>query len=423
MLERIVNMSIRFFVGVWVVRYLGPERYGIYSYAISFVALFAAFATLGLDGIVIRNLTREGTDTDKILSSALVLRLAAALGAVGVVAAIVFSTQDDRLIQIAVFITAFDLILRAADVFDLWFQAKILSKYPVMVRSVTTVCISAAQVAFILLELPLLAFVGLVLAGSAVQGAGIVAAFLVVRTKRMRFSFQWDVARRLIRSAWPLMIAALSVTVYMKVDQVMLGEMVGASEVGIYATAVRISELWYFIPVSIAGSVFPQIVRLKEQAKPGVLHERMQHLYDLMALLSYGVAIPMTFLAEPIISLLFGHEYLPAAGILQIHIWAFVFVSLGVARGKWLVAEDYVRFSMVSTLLGAIVNVALNWVLIPVSEGAGAAWATLVSQAVAAYFTCLLLAKTRGTFLYLTKSLFAPLRLYSILKSISYRKE
>ena len=227
-------------------------------------------------------------------------------------------------------------------------------------------------------------------------------------------------AQRMMRDAWPLIFAGLSVSVYMKIDQVMLGEMIGESAVGIYATAVKISELWYFIPAAIAGSVFPKIVSTKENASQAVYDERMQVFYDAVALISYLIIIPVVLSATPLIELLFGVEYAASAPILQVHIWAFLFVSLGVARGKWLVAENFTRFAMFASLLGAIANVGLNIILIPTHAGLGAAWATLLSYGVSVYVSLLLLKKLWPVLYQLSIALLAPFRLPSIVKRIHH---
>jgi O-antigen/teichoic acid export membrane protein len=204
----------------------------------------------------------------------------------------------------------------------------------------------------------------------------------------------------------------------MKIDQVMLGEMVGDSAVGIYATAVKISELWYFIPSAIAGSVFPKIVSSRENASEEVYRERMQAFYDAVALLSYLVIIPVTLSAEPLIKLIFGAEYAESASILQVHIWAFLFVALGTAQGKWLVTENFTKFSMLTAILGAFFNVSLNAFVIPTYAGLGAAWATLLAQAIANYFSLFLLRTLWPTVFQLSKALMVPLRIRSAFRGL-----
>lgn len=74
-IDKTIRMGVGLLVGVWVARYLGPEQFGIYSYALSFTALFSTFATLGLDGIVVRNIVRDPSFKDEILGTAFVLKL------------------------------------------------------------------------------------------------------------------------------------------------------------------------------------------------------------------------------------------------------------------------------------------------------------------------------------------------------------
>jgi PST family polysaccharide transporter len=410
MLERLVSITISFLVSVWVVRYLGPERYGIYSYALSFSYLFGVFARLGLDNILVRNLTRGEIPVGKILGTALTLRVVAALGAVILIAIIVFTTQDQWIVQIAVLVMSGRLIFEAADVFDHWFQSQILSKYPVLVRSSTLILRAGGQVAFIIAGFPLIAFVALAAGRMILQTLGIFGFYWRMAENRS-WTFDFEVAYDMLQDSWPLIISSFSIAIYMKIDQLMIGYMIGSKDVGIYATAVKISELWYFLPMVVASSVFPKIVESRERVSKEKHQRRMQAFYDSMAIVSYVVIIPVVLMADPIVNLLFGSDYQQSAEILSIHIWAFLFVALGVARGRWLISENLTRFTMIAAVLGALVNVSLNYLLIPQFVGIGAAWATLVAQIVATYLSCMLLGEGRRyVFGQLTRAIGFPLR-------------
>ena len=184
----------------------------------------------------------------------------------------------------------------------------------------------------------------------------------------------------------------------MKIDQVMIKEMMNAEAVGQYAAAVRLSEAWYFIPMVIASSLFPAIINAKKQSKE-LYYARMQKLYDLMVWMAIAIALPMTFLSDWIVALLYGEQYNEAGSVLMIHIWAGIFVFLGVASGKWFLTENLQIFSTINTTIGAIVNILLNYILIKNIGIEGAAWATLISYFIAAYFGLLFFKKTRINFL------------------------
>lgn len=414
MFERGVNMTVRFFVGVWLVRYLGPESYGVYSYALSLVGLFAAFATLGLDHIVIRNLTRGRYEEGEIMGTALGLRLCAGIATMAAISAMVLQTQDDPLRQFVVIVVAGKLVFTAADVFDFWFQSEIQSKYVVWVRSSVTLLYAGGQALCILAGFSVRAFAILVTLQALLQVVGTFTAYKMVSEDTTRWGVRLDVARDMMLDAWPLIVAGLSIAVYMKIDQVMLGEMKNDAAVGIYATAAKISELWYIIPTAIAGSVYPKIVELRESSSAEHYQQRMQDIYDVMAAIAYVIVIPVFLTADVVIDLLFGDSYAASSEILKVHTWAFLFVAIGVVRGRWLIAENYTRFAMVAALIGAVVNVGLNYTLIPEYAGIGAAWATLLAQVASVLLSCLIWSRLHVVFRQMIKALLVPFRLRSV---------
>lgn len=195
----------------------------------------------------------------------------------------------------------------------------------------------------------------------------------------------------------------------MKIDQVMLGEMVGKDAVGIYSAAVRISEVWYFIPTAIVSSATPSIYTAKDKSEE-LYYQRIEKLLRLLILVSIAIAVPMTFLSGTIITILFGNNYLEAGSILAIHIWASLFVFMGVATSPWFIAEGLTHLSFRRTLVGAIINVVLNLFLIPTYAGLGAAIATVISYAFAAFLMNALHPITNKLFIIQLKSLL-PFRL------------
>jgi len=137
----------------------------------------------------------------------------------------------------------------------------------------------------------------------------------------------------------------------------------------------------------------------------GVYYKRLQQLFTAVSILAYSVAIPVTFLATPIVTLLYGQKYAEAGAILNIHIWAGLFVSLGVARETWLVTEGLMKFSAATAAAGAVVNIVLNYFLIPHYGGLGAAIATVIAQIISAYAVGAFYPPTRKIFIHQTKGI------------------
>ncbi|NDY42307.1 flippase [Dissulfurirhabdus thermomarina] len=397
-LDKFLRLGLGLLVGVWLARYLGPAQFGLLSFAQAFVGLFAAVATLGLQGIVVRDIVREPESAPLTLGTAAVLQMVSGLVAyLALLAAITWLRADDPLARLIVAILGSSLLFKASEIAVYWFESQVQSKYTVWVQNGICLLSAAAKAAFILARAPLLAFVWVAFAEMF-----LVAFFLIVamgwRGPPLS-SLRADAARAkmLLKDCWPLVLSSIAVMIYMRIDQVMLGQMVGDEAVGIYSAAVRISEVWYFIPMAVASSVFPSIIEAKKIGEEEY-YSRLQKLYDLMALMSVGVALPMTFLAEPLTGLLYGRLYHGAAPVLAIHIWASVFVFLGVASSRWFLVEGKQILTLQKTLLGALCNVGLNFFLIPSYSAIGAAVATFLSQGASAFLSDLLFKETRKMF-------------------------
>jgi len=403
--EKVLRMFVGLFVGVWVARYLGPERYGLFSYVQSFVGLFTVLSTLGLDSIVVRELVKDDSHKEALLSTTFVLKLCAAFLTVLLLGVAVCFTSNDAFVNKMVFIVASAVFFQSFNVIDMFFQAKVLSRYVVYANTVSLCISSLLKVVCIFYQAPLIAFVWIVLFDSMVLALGLIYFYARFTRWNIHFKvFDATVAKALLQNAWPLMLSGLVVSIYMKIDQVMIQEMLGSEAVGHYAAAVRISEAWYFIPMVIASSLFPAIVNAK-QVSEELYYTRLQRLYTLMIWLAILIALPMTFLSHWVVHLLYGSQYVQAGDVLRIHIWAGVFVFLGVASSFWLVNENLQIFSTLNTLIGAFSNIGLNYFLIDSIGIQGAAWATLISYALAAYISLSFWDRTRINFICLSKSI------------------
>ncbi len=403
--EKILRMVVGLFIGIWVARYLGPEQFGLFSYAQSFVGLFTAIATLGLDGIVIRELVKDESRRDELLGTAFYLKLVGAFCVLILLAVAVNFTSNDATTNSIIFIIASGTIFQSFNVVDIYFQSRVMSKFVVYANFISLFLSSLIKVVLILNEAPLMAFVWVVLFDSFVLAVGFVYFFFKNSSFKIQdLKFKKETALSLLKDSWPLILSSIVIFIYMKVDQVMIQEMLGSVAVGQYAAAVRLSEAWYFLPMVISASLFPAIINAKKVSEE-LYYARLQKLYDLMVWMALAIAIPMTFMSAWVIELLYGGAYNEAGAVLMIHIWAGVFVFLGVASGKWFVSENLQLMSMWRTFFGMIVNIILNIFLIPKYGIVGAAFSTLIGQLIAAYVFDLFLYKTRKMFYMKTKSL------------------
>jgi PST family polysaccharide transporter len=208
-----------------------------------------------------------------------------------------------------------------------------------------------------------------------------------------RWKFRGERAIRLLKAGWPLLIGGLMVSVYMRTDQILLGTMSGIAVVGQYSAAVKLSEIWYALPVIVGASVMPRLLKYKENL-PALYYDRLRKLYGMMAGTSTLLAVLVTFFGRYAILLLFGTKYLPAAHILSVLIWSGPFVFIGCISNTQLIHENWTQLILWRSIAGAIVNVGLNLLLIPNYGAMGSAFATLIAYGITAYLMEIFTRKT-----------------------------
>jgi O-antigen/teichoic acid export membrane protein len=388
--EKILRMFVGLFVGIWVARYLGPEQFGLLSYAQSFVFLFTAIATLGLDGIVVRELVKDQSRRDELLGTAFGLKFIGALLILPVLWLAVQATSNNSYTNLLVFIIASATIFQSFNVIDFYYQAKVKSKYVALANSVALASSSIVKIALILTEAPLVAFAALVAVDTIFLSIGLIFSYKKISNLKMtKWSFSGRLAQFLLSESWLMMVAGLAILIYMKIDQVMIKEMINPEAVGQYAAAARISEAWYFIPMALASSLFPAIVNARKISEKLFL-DRLQNLFSFMVLLAVSVAIPLTFLSDWIIEILYGSAYRSASSVLAVHIWAGVFVFLSVANDKWFYATYKPGLLAVKVSVGALTNIILNYFFISRYGIVGSAVATLISYSVSVIWSDLI---------------------------------
>lgn len=406
--DNMLRMGIGFLVGIWVTRYLGPERFGQLNYAIAFVTIFSSTALLGLDGIVIRNLVRTPSRRNEILGTTFALKLAAGAAMVAMTMAVILMLRSgDRLAVALVGITSLGLFFQSFGTIDFWFQSQVQSRYCAMVRSGAFLAISAVKVALIASHAPLIAFAWAGLAEIVLGAVGLAVAYRLSGNRFKELRASRAMAGEMLRDSWPLVFTDIVTVIYMRADKVMIGELSGDNELGIYAVAALVAETLSFIPRAVSSSLYPGIVTARGENE-GLFLERMQEFYNLMAFLSYAVAVPASLLAGWLIPTVFGAAYARSGTLLAGLVWVGIFVNLGLARSCYLTAMNWTRLHFVTDLLGCIASVALNLLLIPHWGGMGAVIAAGIAYWLAVHGSCFLFGTLHRTGRMLTRAMLYP---------------
>ncbi|RVQ65800.1 flippase [Croceicoccus ponticola] len=364
-------------VGVWVARYLGPADYGVLNYAIAFSSLFGILASLGLDAIIVQRLVETTDDEDKILGTAFGLRLFGSLAGLLIAVLLSILSGDPTTVSILVAISSGAFTAQALYVIDWRFQAAQENRKSVIAQTIGFLIAAIARIYMIQSGAPVVAFAFASLIEAALVSCALLALYLLDRPSS-KWRFEGGMAKTLLRKSWPLILSGFAYTAYVRVDAVMVGQMLGNAEVGIYSAAIRISEAWNFVPLILVTAAFPALLALR-LADPDAYRQQLQSLMSLLVAICLIVAIVIEIGGDELIYRLYGPQYAGAGPILKISVWNAVFVALGFASGRWLIAEDLARYALFRNLIGLMINVLLNLLLIPKLGAKGAAISTLIA--------------------------------------------
>jgi len=411
---RVGSLLIKFIVSINVANYLLRDKNGILNGGISYIYFFSAVATLGLDQFIVKELHQFPENRDKILGTSFWMKVVAGFCCIPLIWCFYQVYPPRGTPYNFIFIFSLIGIVQAFNVIDSYFQSEVKSKYIMQVQITGNLVSAVIKLMFIWFREPLIWFVYAYTFDFLLLSVG----YFITYQRKQRTVFKWrfdlPLAKKLIKYSWPLMVSGIMVSLYMRIDAVMLQNMKGTKEAGAYATVSMLSEAWNFIPAVIVTSLFPAILNARRDDMDRY-KKRIQHLYDLMVYLSVPVALVITF-AAPLIYKLYKPEYAYAAPVLSVHIWSGVFVFLGAASSQYLIAENFNTLTFIRTGFGAAVNIVLNLFLIPKMGMMGAAIATLVAYASANFFI-IFIPKVSNQGVMMFKSLF----LISLVQRITKR--
>lgn len=382
-LDRLLRMGVGVVISVWIARALGPDDFGALNWMLALVGLFFATTTMGLNEILVRELVQRPDKAPALIGTALALQFGGALVGMamtlGLVAVLRPGDTEAWMLALVVLPT---LLMQVSDVLRYHYQALQETRFVVLVSGAAFVVVTVVRVVLLLSGAPMIAFALVTTLEMGLAGLGMVMVFAGQSKARGwglgRLRVEWGRALALLAASWPLVLTGLATLVNMKIDQVMLGQMSDDATVGIYSAAVRLSELWYFLPLVISGAAFPAIVGVygKDEAAAGWAWRR---LYASMLWLGIAAGVMASLLSGWFVPFLFGAAYAGAAPVLAVHIWAGVAVCVGLVWSKWMLLEGRQQILLVVQFGAAILNVGLNLWLIPLMGAMGAAVATLAS--------------------------------------------
>jgi O-antigen/teichoic acid export membrane protein len=413
-IEKGLTMGIGVFVGIYTARYLQPESFGLLNYAISYVGIFSAFASLGLDQIMIRELVKSIEKRDVLLGTAFILKIAGSLILVLIMLGTMLFMEHTFFTNLLIIIIAFSELFKVFEVVNFFFQSQVQSKYTVQVQMFLNLTISFSKIALVLVKAPLIWFGIIILIGTMLNALGYIYAYQKREGKVLSWTFDKSVAGSLLRESWPLALYGIALHIQAKIDQVMLGKMLNNYEVGQYSVALKFIEIFGFAPMILISTLMPAVTKAKAVSEE-LYHNRLVNLYRVMFLVFLLIATPIYFFAEDVVSILYGKEYQPAGYLLSLFALRLFFSNMGVGKSAFIVNESLFRYSLLTVVIGAISNITFNYFLIPPYESVGAITASILSFIVSIFIVDLFFEKTRQNQKLMFKGIFTFWKLKDVL--------
>ena len=374
----IIQALLNLVINMLTARYLGPSNFGLISYAMSVVAFVIPITYLGMDGILVQETVQNPKEEGKVFGTALLMSFASSIAcAIGVTVFVFFLNAGDRESVTVCALYSLILLFQALELIRYWFQSHYLSKYVAVISLCAYVAISAYKIFLLATGKSIYWFA----VSNAIDHMMIAVALLITYRKLggQKLSFSVATARRMLGKSKYYILSGLMVTVFAQTDKIMLNMMIDSAATGYYTAAVTAAGMTSFVFAAIIDSMRPAILQAKTESEE-CFRQNMRRLYSIIIFLSLAQNIGMTLLAKLIIQILYGESYLPAVSALQIVVWYTTFSYSGPVRDIWILAKEKQRYIWRINLSGAMLNVILNVILIPVWGVNGVAAASLITQ-------------------------------------------
>lgn len=378
--DKFVRSIISFVVNIFVIRYLGDEQYGYLNYAFSFISLFASFSYLGIDQILLREVLKNEIQSSKLITNAIVVKIFASFF-IGffIVFTMIYRVDNQKIIIITLF-GSIGLIFQSFEHISTWYQAKVLSKYVVIARLVSSIVSSIVRLLLIYFEFSVVYFSTL-----TILEASISAIFLMYFYKKLNNQniinfkqIEISTIKNLIAEGLPFMFAVALNYWLIRIDHIMIGDIAGFNELGVYSVAVRINEMFYILPGLILSSFAPKIYKIMEN-KEYKNNKNIALYIKIMIFIGIFIWIFFYLFGEYLFVTFYGQEFRKGAVYLNLLNIGLIIVLWSSLRPIFIRAKNLKYYNLIGMILGTIINVGLNYILIPKYGAMGACYATIVS--------------------------------------------
>ncbi len=379
----VLNRLLNFLVSIWLVRYLGPAQLGQYSFVLAFVSLFALFCDLGMGQLVICQVSKDRSSANAYLGAYLIIQILISLTVLSIMMGFISNFNYPQLIKLALYIAGVNLLVSSLSgpFYNLIIAFEKL-RFNALMSVISNIFYCLLIISAIYFRKGLLVLVSATLLTSMLELAISILICLGIGI-RPDFKFDKKIWQTLLKYIGPFALYLIFTGLYRRIDVVILQHLQGDAAVGFYSAAYKIIFLFLLLPASFVKAVFPLLSEQASQDKDKLAQTLLWSMKYLVAL-SLPIAVSCALFSRQIITLFFGQAFLNSGMILSILGWSLVFSSSNHILSSGLVAAVKMVEVVSGTLIVFIVNLVLNFILIPKFSYIGAAYSILISELFAA---------------------------------------
>lgn len=375
---KIAQSVLAFILTLLTARFLGPDNYGLISYATSLSTFILPVVQLGLNATLVYELVKHPEEEGKTLGTALLMSIVSAiLSIIGIGMFSAISNGGDITTVVVCVLYSISLIFQAIELIIYWYQSKYLSKYTAIVSLMAYVLISIYKIYILATNKSIYWFAIVQAFDYAIIAFSLI--FIYKKLGGQHFSFSVKTAKRLLSKSKYYILSGLMVNVFAQTDRIMLKLMIGNAETGYYSVAATCAGLVSFVFSAIIDSFRPDILE-KKKVSEDEFENSVIRLYSIVVYFALAVSVFIFVFSGIIIPVLYGDAYTASIPVLRILVWYISFSYFGGAKDVWILAENRQKYLLLINSSGAVINILLNLVLIPILHSNGAALASLITQ-------------------------------------------
>ena len=375
---KVAQSVLNLIISMLTARYLGPSNFGLINYASSITAFMVPLMQLGLRSTLVYEFIQKPDGEGETLGTALLMNASSALLCmVSISSFVTIANHDEKTTIIVCALYSINLIFQALEMCQYWFQKNLLSKYTSLISLVAYFIVSAYKIYLLITNKNIYWFA----IAQAIDYCLIALTLLIAYKKcgGQKLSVSFKRGREMLAKSKYYIVSGMMVTVFAQTDRLMIKNMIGDEATGYYSAAAACAGIASFVFAAIIDSMRPIILERKKQSTTSY-ELNVSRLFSIVFYLSLMQCVVMTIFATPVIWILYGKDYFSSINVLRIIVWYVTYSYIGQVRNVWILAEGKQRYLWRINLVGALLNIILNALTIPIWGILGAAFASFVTQ-------------------------------------------